>query len=236
MIKQALILAAGRGTRMLELTQDQAKPMIKIHGRSLIHRIMDQLVDCGVEKIVINTFYEAEKLENHIRSYDKLDKVSVIIVRENELLETGGGIINMLPYLKKEAFFVANGDALWDGENIFDFLNKNWSAKMGALFLLFTPERSIGYRGSGDFSVDSDGRIVVESAVGDKKYVFAGAHIAMPSNFDDLPVQPMKLMNIYSKLAYENMYGAVSKNGSFLHVGDKDAVKETEEFLRRGNL
>lgn len=234
MIRQAVILAAGKGTRMLELTQDQAKPMIEICGRSLIYRIMDLLVDYGIEKIVINTFYQAEKLEDHIRSYDKIEKFSIDIVREEELLETGGGIINMLPYLEQEPFFVANGDALWVGDNVFTFLNNSWSPEMNSLFLLFNKENAIGYRGPGDFALDSKGRIICNAEIR-KDYVFAGAHIATHKNFAELPVKPTKLMHIYDNLQYHNMYGVIFDQASFLHVGDKDAVEETERFLLQNN-
>jgi MurNAc alpha-1-phosphate uridylyltransferase len=234
-IRQALILAAGKGTRMLELTKDQAKPMIQVCGRSLIYRIMDLLVDYGIEKIVINTFYEAEKLEAHIMSYDQIGKVNIEMVREEELLETGGGIINMLPHLAQEPFFVANGDALWVGDNIFEFLNNAWLQEMSTLFLLFNKENAIGYRGPGDFSLDSSNRIIADANLSNKEYVFAGAHIATHNSFARLPVKPTKLMHIYNNLQYHNMYGAVFNRASFLHVGDKNAVEETERFLLQNN-
>ncbi len=232
MIKQAVILAAGKGTRMLDLTKDQAKPMIKVVGRSLIYRIMDQLVEYGICKIVINTFYQADKLERYIRAYDKSKDVEIKLVRETELLETGGGIINMLPYLDKKPFFVVNGDALWVGDNVFSYLNSNWSSNMVALFLLFQKNHVIGYRHDGDFNLGTQNQIIADTSISNKEYVFAGAHIASYNNFIHLEVKKIRLMDVYSKsLGYKNMYGAVFDKASFLHVGDKDAVKESELFF-----
>jgi N-acetyl-alpha-D-muramate 1-phosphate uridylyltransferase len=229
-INQAVILAAGKGTRMLEMTKDIAKPMIAVCGRSLIYRIIDQLLDCGVRKIVINTFYQAEKLEEHIRLYDRnIKELQITLVRENELLETGGGILNMLPYLSKEPFFVANGDALWHGVNVFSYLNEHWSSNMKALFLLFDKSHVFGYRGNGDFSLGKQNQILSDNA-SNKEYVYAGAHVTTFDNFDGIDIHFMKLMNIYKD--FNKMYGAVLSNAHFLHVGDKQAYAEAEEFLR----
>ena len=234
MIKQAVILAAGKGTRMLDLTNDQAKPMIKVAGRSLIYRIMDQLIDYGIDKIVINTFYHAEKLENHIQAYDKPRDVELKIVRETELLETGGGIINMLPYLDKKPFFVVNGDALWVGDNVFSHLNGQWTDNMSALFLLFQKNHVIGYRHGGDFNLGPQNEILDDTANSNKEYVFAGAHIASYDNFVSMETKKIRLMDIYNQgLCYKDMYGAVFDGASFLHVGDKAAVQESEVFLRK---
>lgn len=235
MIKQAVILAAGKGTRMLDLTKGQAKPMIKVAGRSLIYRIMDQLIEYGIAKIVINTFYQAEKLESHIRAYDKPKGVELQMVRETELLETGGGIINMLPYLDKKPFFVVNGDALWVGDNVFSHLNGRWSDNMSALFLLFQKNHVIGYRHGGDFNLGPQNQIIADTSIANKGYVFAGAHIATYNNFISLEKKKVRLMAIYSEgLYYKDMYGTVFDKASFLHVGDKDAVHESEVFFLKG--
>lgn len=232
-----MILAAGKGTRMLDLTKDQAKPMIKVAGRSLIYRIMDQLIEYGIDKIIINTFYQAEKLEKHVRAYDKAKDVDVILVRENELLETGGGIINMLPHLEKKAFFVVNGDALWVGSNVFSYLNSKWSKNMRSLFLLFQKNRVIGYRNKGDFNLGSRNQIVADSSPNNKEYVFAGAHIATYESFVQLDISKVRLMDIYSSdYKYKDMYGAVFGKASFLHVGDKVAVKESEVFFLKNKV
>ncbi len=102
---------------------------------------------------------------------------------------------------------------------------------MNALFLLFNKENAVGYRGPGDFSLDSSNRIIADADLPNKEYVFAGAHIATHQSFVELPVKPIKLMHIYNNLQYHNMYGAVFDQASFLHVGDKEAVEETERFL-----
>ena len=231
MIEQAIILAAGKGTRMLDLTQDKAKPMIEVAGRSLVYRIMDMLLEYGIKKIVINSFYKAEKLEKYVRNYDRdIRGISIELVREKELLETGGGIINMLPHLSSKPFFVINGDALWYGENIFSYLNDVWSSKMKALFLLFDKSHVLGYRGSGDFALGKQNKIINS---GVKDYVYAGVHIVDPDVFNGVGVQVLKLMSLYNSLRhFQNMYGTVLPNTYFLHVGDRKAYDEAEQFLR----
>lgn len=65
-IKKAMVLAAGRGTRMQPLTDDRPKPLVEIGGRALIDRVLDRLAAAGVEEVVINLHFMADMLESHL--------------------------------------------------------------------------------------------------------------------------------------------------------------------------
>ena len=112
-IKQAMILAAGLGSRMKELTKEIPKPMIQVDDMSLIERIIRYLKSNGIKKIVVNSCYKAEILERFILSLEIVKDLEIIFSREEELLGSGGGIKNALPFFNNEPFFIFNSDSIF---------------------------------------------------------------------------------------------------------------------------
>jgi len=233
-INQAFILAAGYGTRMRPITHKIPKPMVEVNGRSIITRTMDSLIEYGVKKIVINTFYKKELLTNHVEEYiaKKNNAPDIRIIEEQELLETGGGIINALRILDDEPFFVANSDSVFLGPNVFTTLNSIWTRNMTALFLLTNPNLSYGYLGKGDFSLDDNDQLMLPAKI---NYPFPGIHITQPKTFSGLLPQAIKLMKIYDTHkdvnTYKNFYGHVYQ-GKWFHVDTPEALENTNSILQ----
>ncbi len=113
MITQAFVLAAGLGTRLRPLTNDLPKPLIPIFQKPLVTFALDQLIDVGVEKFVVNTHKQAELFENAFDD-NEYQNHSVTLVHEPDLLETGGGIKNVERYLGSGPFLTYSGDILTD--------------------------------------------------------------------------------------------------------------------------
>ena len=101
MIQQALILAAGLGTRMRPITDTIPKPMVEILGQSLVTKIIDQLYKFSIRKIVINLFYKGEILQKHVEEYVKnnFSDLDLHFVIEDELHEIWGSVKKILPYM-----------------------------------------------------------------------------------------------------------------------------------------
>jgi MurNAc alpha-1-phosphate uridylyltransferase len=235
MIKQALILAAGLGTRMGALTASVPKPIIEVAGQSMITRMIDQLIAFGVSKIVINTHYFQDKLIEHVNGYfSSINKhFEVIFSKEKDLLETGGGAIKCLSYLDDEPFFIANSDSIFlVQENIFDFLNRHWMPKMKALFLLCSKADATGYDKDGDFDLTAEGKLVVGDAGQPMPYVYTGVHVTTPGLFDGYAVQRIGLMSIYKRFIEDSdgMYGT-KLQGKWLHVGTPSALEHANKIL-----
>ena len=94
-ISQAMILAAGEGRRLRPLTDHTPKPLISVGGKMMLDHALDQLAAVGIKRCVINTHHLAEQVEAHVKDVTNME---VIISHESELLNTGGGIMNALPY------------------------------------------------------------------------------------------------------------------------------------------
>lgn len=106
-IKQAFVLAAGRGTRMRDYST-KPKPLMRVAGQSLLLHAIKHLQQQGVESIYVNAHYRAELI---VKACAKIRNVTIL--QEKTLLETGGGIKNALGVFNGKPFFAVNGDTLW---------------------------------------------------------------------------------------------------------------------------
>jgi len=108
----AMVLGAGRGTRLGKLGADLPKVLVDICGRPLLHRQLDYLAREGVDRVVVNAFHRAQAIEDFAAAYSGPLKLDVSV--EPDLLGTAGGVRNALPELGSEPFFVLYGDVLVD--------------------------------------------------------------------------------------------------------------------------
>lgn len=235
--KTAMVYGAGLGTRMRPLTDDKPKPLVEVCGKPIIEYALDKLSDFGIEKVIVNTHYEAKKLEDYLKRYKRL-KVETIY--EETLLETGGGIVNALPKLGEDPFFVINGDIIWIDNNkeqpLLEKICSQWRDSTKAVLAIKEVTKAIGYSGTGDFDVSYDDEVCVKLSKEEiKPYVFMGVHLLDPKILHDRHVRPFSIIEIYR----ENISGNILKNvraikhtGPWLHIGTPEGVTESEEFIR----
>ena len=112
-ITQAFVLAAGLGKRLRPLTEELPKPLIPIFQKPLITFALDHLIAAGVSRFVVNTHRLPELFQDFF-SQNSYSGKSVTLVHEQDLLETGGGIKNVEPFLGNEPFIAYSGDILSD--------------------------------------------------------------------------------------------------------------------------
>src|SRR5437868_3465740 len=112
-MKRAMILAAGRGERMGELTLNTPKPLLRVDGRYLIEYGIESIKNAGIKEIVINISWHAEKIKAALGDGSQYG-VNIIYSEEAERLETGGGIFKALPLLGSEPFLVMSSDIITD--------------------------------------------------------------------------------------------------------------------------
>ena len=132
-----MIFAAGLGRRMAPLTDRLPKPLIEVAGRPLIDHALSIGRAAGFRRIVVNSHYLGEMLENHLAGQE------VIVLREAVLLETGGGLKAALGVLGPGPVTTLNSDAVWAGANPLTELMAAWEPeRMEALVLLSEPARA----------------------------------------------------------------------------------------------
>ena len=230
MIRSAMILAAGRGERMRPLTDSAPKPLIPVAGRSMLDRAMDRLQEHNVRNLVINVHHLGEQIATHVGAG------RAHIVREENLLDTGGSVKNALPLLGHEPFFVLNGDGLWtDGAMpMLKRMEAAWDPKrMDALLLLHPIDRTIGREASdkGDYFLDDNGKARHRGAEPSAPFLFASVSICDSRIFRISPEGPFSLVQLWHRAqAAGHLYGLVH-DGKWFHVGTPHALAEAETVL-----
>src|SRR3981189_3542732 len=146
--RNAMILAAGYGTRMRPLTDSMPKPLVPVGGKALINHVLDRLAAVGVETAVVNVHHCADQLEQHLKPR-RVPKI-VISAEQKTLLGTGGAVVKALPLLGDQPFFHVNSDTLWiDGvkSNLERLSTAFQPDQMDALLLLAPTATSGGHSG-----------------------------------------------------------------------------------------
>ena len=111
MIRRAMVLAAGRGTRLAPLTDTTPKPLVRVAGRPFLEHILEFLGAAGIRDVVLNLHHLGRRIEEHLGDGARFG-LRVRYSWENPILDTGGGIKRAEPLLAGEPFLVLNGDSL----------------------------------------------------------------------------------------------------------------------------
>ena len=231
-ITHAMILAAGRGTRMKHLTDARPKPLIPVAGKPLIDHVLDKAVHAGVREYTVNLCYLGEKIKEHLL---KKSGLNFHFSEEENALETGGGVKKALPFLGGGSFFVLNADPLWTepGRPALERLKEAWNPEtMDALLLLQPMTRAFGHDGIGDYFIRDDGTPRRKESPGmPAPYVFAGAQILNPRLFREAPDGKFPLIRLYDQAEKEGRLACVVHDGDWFHVGTPEATALAEEKL-----
>ncbi|MFT6580274.1 MAG: nucleotidyltransferase family protein [Alphaproteobacteria bacterium] len=232
-INQAMVLAAGLGTRMRPLTDDRPKPLVSLNGITLLDRVLDHLKTQGVTKIVVNTHYRAAQIEAHIS-----DRAEIVVSREPERLETGGGVLNALAEFGDNPFFVVNSDAVWlDGPTpTLARMARLWDGEaMDSLLLMHRMTLLLGESGIGDYFLSPLGEARRRAGADVAPYLFAGVQILHPRLFAGRAPGAFSLNQLYDKAQdATRLYGMVH-DGEWYHVGTPSELRIAEHCIAHGD-
>jgi MurNAc alpha-1-phosphate uridylyltransferase len=185
-----MILAAGRGERMRPLTDRLPKPLLQVHGKTLIERHVERLAQSGIERLVINLAWLGGMIREHLGDGSRYG-LSIRYSEESpHALETAGGIFRALPLLGPGPFLAVNGDVLTD----YPFAHLSLDAGLDAhLVLVPNPPQ----HPAGDFGLQA-GRAVASAA---QQYTFAGVAVYAPEFFAGcadgiFPLKPLLLRSM----------------------------------------
>ncbi len=230
-IDRAMVLAAGRGVRLRPLTDHLPKPLVPVGGIAMLDRALDALARAGVSQAVVNVHHLAAQIEARLATRQK---PAIHISREDELLETGGGIAKAMSHFGDEPFFAANADIVWlDGAvPALTRLAGAWDgARMDALLLVQPVARAVGYDGAGDFALTRDGQLERRGAAPSAPFVFAGVQILHPRLFSGAPAGAFSLNLLYDRARADGRLFGLAHDGGWLHVGTMDGLAAAERAL-----
>ena len=137
-INTALILCAGYGKRLNPITLKTPKPLIEINEISLLENSINFLEKLEIKNIKINTFYLHDQIQNFILNYKSNSNIE-IFNDGNVILDTGGGILNLINRSDENDFIVLNPDTLWGDnylETTFNMTNYYFEKKVKNLLMI----------------------------------------------------------------------------------------------------
>ena len=173
----------------------------------------------GIEQVVVNAHHLAPLIERHLA---QRRSPPVRLCVEAERLETGGGVVNALPLLGAEPFFVVNGDVLWrDGSGpALAHLAAAWdNRRMDGLLLLASVANGAGLCRTGDFVLAEDGRLARREPGSRAPFLFAGIQILHSRLFAEAPTGAFSLNVLYDRAIAAGGCSASCIAASWCHVG-----------------
>lgn len=208
---------------MGDLTRDIPKPLIPVAGKPLIDHALEL---CGGFQVrVVNTHYKPDMLEAHLANRN------VAISREEDLLDTGGGLKAALPLLPGSPVATLNSDAVWSGANPLTMLGASWDpGRMDVLLALVPLERAIGRKGGGDFSIGVDGRL---TRGGD--FVYTGAQFLVPGVVAEVAERVFSLNRVWDAAAARGRLFGVEWPGTWADVGHPAGLAAAKTLLEDAN-
>ena len=219
-IKTALILCAGYGKRLSPITKDIPKPLLKVNNVNLLDNTLNFIKSIGITKIKINTYYLGEQISDYIKRQDY--PLNIDIINDGEkILDTGGGIYNLIKDEKEENFFTFNPDTLWNLNYLktVDNMQKYYFKKnIKNLLMVVKKNRSFDVRFKGDFTLN-DYKLTKMSK---NDFIYTGCQIINKKIFNNIKKKIFSMSDIWNKLLSENeLYGFETSN-DFLHITDVD--------------
>ena len=225
-IKYGMILAAGLGKRMQPLTLKTPKPLLEINNISLLERAINLLVSCGVQEISINVHHLPDQIQSFIQQ--KKFEVKITISNEENLLDTGGGVLKGTQNFGESPFFVVNPDTVWS-ENYLNEL-KNLEAiylkNNKPTLLVVNKKLSIDPSFKGDFNLNNE-KISKDD---ENQFIFTGLQIINRTVLIDEKAEVFSMNKVWNKLIkYKNLQGLES-NQKFYHLNTFDMYKKILSF------
>lgn len=227
----AILLAAGFGTRMGRISKTVPKPLISLGKKPLLEHTLENLESSGIKRIAINIHHRADSIEAYIRSRRSCAEI-LLSDERGHLLDTGGGILQALRLLEGDIAFVHNCDAFWlqgNSRECDDFarLLQAWNSKtMDALLLLQADDTAA------DFSMGENGALHFPD--GNKGFHYVGVQIVSSTLFENVindafPIQP--LWNDAIRRGRLHGLEANASTGRWLHAGTSTDLETAQSLL-----
>ena len=223
-IKTALILCAGYGKRLAPITNDIPKPLLNVKNLNLLDNTLKFVQSVGITKLKINTFYLSDQIYNFIKKKDY--PLNIDIIKDGKkILDTGGGIYNLIKKSDEEDFLTLNPDTLWNSNYVktFDEMEKFYfKNKIKNLLMVVKKHRSFDTRFKGDFNLNN-GKL----HKGDKnEFIYTGCQILNRQIFKKIEKNIFSMSEIWNDLSdKEELYGYESLN-EFIHLTDIEIFKK----------
>lgn len=217
---KAMILAAGRGQRMMPLTMNMPKPLLKVHDKPLIVWHIERLAKAGFKDIVINHAYLGQQIEQALGGGEQWG-VKIQYSPEQHALETAGGIANALPLLGDAPFIVVNGDVFTE----MPFPESLSPGMLAHLVMVDNPTQ----HPEGDFVLKNN-KLSID---GGQKLTFSGVGVYSPNLFKDvIRGEPAKLAPLLKSAMMDHLVSGEHYQGVWHDIGTPQRLAQIDAQVK----
>ena len=227
-INTAFILCAGFGKRLNPLTLDTPKPLIKLNNITVLETCINLIESLGIQQIIINTFYLRDQIHSFINNKKFRSKIS-IVEDGDKILDTGGGINNMMKHTSEENVLIFNPDTIWKKNytnEIIEMEKLYFSKQLKNILLLVKKELSFDKNLGGDFDL-IDNLIIKNN---DRKFIYTGCQIISKKLLSDYKDKYFSISNVWNDLIKKKELYGFETTEKFYHLTDLETFKKLQDL------
>ena len=227
-VKTAFILCAGLGKRLNPMTFETPKPLLKLNDKTMLEKCINMILELGIKKIFLNTFHLGNQISEFIKN--KKFPIDIQIINDgNEILNTGGGILNMIKNSQDENFIIFNPDTLW-GLNYLDEINNMqnlyFSNNLENILLCVKKNLSFDKNLKGDFNLINHSLRKNK----DNDFIFIGCQILNKSLFNSYKLCNFSISEIWDELLNKNELNGFESVNKFYHLTNLETFKKLQDL------
>tara|TARA_B100000242_G_scaffold116693_1_gene81462 strand:- start:243 stop:932 length:690 start_codon:yes stop_codon:yes gene_type:complete len=227
-VKTAFILCAGLGKRLNPMTLETPKPLLKLNDKTMLEKCINMILELGIKKIFLNTFHLGNQISEFIKN--KKFPIDIQIINDgNEILNTGGGILNMIKNSQDENFIIFNPDTLW-GLNYLDEINNMqnlyFSNNLENILLCVKKNLSFDKNLKGDFNLINYSLRKNK----DNDFIFIGCQILNKSLFNSYKLCNFSISEIWDELLNKNELNGFESVNKFYHLTNLETFKKLQDL------
>lgn len=227
-VKTAFILCAGLGKRLNPMTLETPKPLLRLNDKTMLEKCINMILELGIKKIFLNTFHLGNQISEFIKN--KKFPIDIQIINDgNEILNTGGGILNMIKNSQDENFIIFNPDTLW-GLNYLDEINNMqnlyFSNNLDNILLCVKKNLSFDKNLKGDFNLVNYSLRKNK----DNDFIFIGCQILNKSLFNSYKLCNFSISEIWDELLNKNELNGFESVNKFYHLTNLETFKKLQDL------
>ena len=227
-VKTAFILCAGLGKRLNPMTLKTPKPLLRLNDKTMLEKCINMILELGIKKIFLNTFHLGNQISEFIKN--KKFPIDIQIINDgNEILNTGGGILNMIKNSQDENFIIFNPDTLW-GLNYLDEINNMqnlyFSNNLENILLCVKKNLSFDKNLKGDFNLINHSLRKNK----DNDFIFIGCQILNKSLFNNYKLCNFSISEIWDELLNKNELNGFESINKFYHLTNLETFKKLQDL------
>ena len=227
-INTAIILCGGFGKRLNPITLKTPKPLIELKNITMLENCINTIIDLKIKKVLINIFHLGEQISNFIK--EKKFPIDIEIIKDGDkILNTGGGILNMMNCSQDQNFLIFNPDTLWKKDYVSEIDKMEsyyFQNNLDNILLVVNKRLSFDQKLKGDFNMIDN----ILKKDGDKNFIYIGCQILNKNLFRQYKVESFPINEIWDSLLIQEKLNGLESLNKFYHLTNFETFKKLEDL------